>query len=243
MVDIAQTRDDIKAFLAGIPQDVHGTARMVALLHKLGITDTSEMAELCSVSRRMVQIAAKSLSPTAKPVSPSSETNCAEAKPISPKTKQISPNEMDCAPRAPARAHFVSKPSCEEGRKKEIDVDDARALAVKLLEAGGTALSPISVALHIMSEPLGWISSGADVDLDIVPTIRALAAKAKPASIQSWRYFGQAVAKSRDARLEGLPPPQSGARSNSPTVRPPVQSKMREAIARRQAAEAAGALQ
>lgn len=236
MTNMAQTLSDVKTFLAEIPQEIHGTARIVALLQKLGITDTSELSELCAVSRRMVQMAAKGISPPAKPASPSSEGSFAETKPASPKTKPISPSEADFAPHVRERAHFVSKPSCEEGRKKEIVVDDARALAVKLLEAGGQALSPIAVSLHIMSEPIGWIESGADVDLDIVPTVRALALKAKPASIQSWRYFHIAVAKSRDARLEGLPPPQSGARSNGPTVRKPggVGARIAQLVAEQQ---------
>lgn len=234
MTNMAQTLELVERFLSEIPQEIHGTARAVALLRALGLNDSQRIAELLCVSRRMVQ---KSTNPSSQ----TDEPRCVKANPGTPKTNPGAPNEPQCAPRAPARAHFVSKPSCEEGRKKEIDVDDARALAVKLLEAGGQALSPIAVSLHIMSEPLGWIDSGADPDLDIVPTIRALAAKAKPQSIQSWRYFGQAVAKSRDARLEGLPPPQSGARSNGPTVRPPVQSKMREAIARHRAATAAAA--
>ena len=106
MSNVPLTDDEIKAMLRGVPQHIHGTARLVALLQKCGVTDTTELSELCCVSRRMVQMAAKSLSPPAKQTSPSSEADFAEAKNTSPKAKRISPSEADFAPRVHARAHF-----------------------------------------------------------------------------------------------------------------------------------------
>ena len=131
------------------------------------------------------------------------------------------------APKKPMNSTRVFK-----NQTQSLDiVDDARAIYLKLAEAGGSALSPISMALHIVSEPLGWIDSGADLDLDIVPVVRAMCAKAKPASIQSWRYFGGAVAKHRDARLQGLPPPQPASdRPARKGMLKPISDEMRARI-------------
>ena len=114
MTDMTLVCDLFKKIAHEIPAGIHGTALLVAMWKKLGVNDTQELADLCRVSRRMAQIAAKQ-------ISSAGETDCAEAKPIapkakriSPKTKQVSPSEMDCAPRAPARAHFDFNPSCEE---------------------------------------------------------------------------------------------------------------------------------
>jgi hypothetical protein len=87
---------------------------------------------------------------------------------------------------------------------------DARAslndLDGKLRDAAGGALDRSSVSLEVLSDPLAWIGGGADLDLDIVPTIRARCAKARPGSIRGWAYFTQAIADARDRRLKGLPP-------------------------------------
>lgn len=227
MTDMTLGDVEIKALLRALPNEISSTARVIAILEKLGITDVQTLAELAGVSDRMVRHARKQIAAPSGNRLPKAETDCQ-------KRKQIAVSETDCRPRAPARAHFDSNPSCEEG--KRIVVDDARALAVKLLEAGGQALSPISPAIMIMSEPLGWIDSGADLDLDIVPTVRALVMKAKPASIQSWRYFAGAVAKHRDARLQGLPPPCAAVGHKRGTVEPgPMARLIAKRIAERDA--------
>lgn len=76
----------------------------------------------------------------------------------------------------------------------------------ELTQAAGPALDPTSIGLHVLSDPLAWLHSGADLHLDIVPTIRARCAKARPGSIRAWAYFSQAIADARDRRMRGLPP-------------------------------------
>ncbi|MGP1666528.1 MAG: hypothetical protein ACTS5I_11580 [Rhodanobacter sp.] len=114
MTNMPLVSDEIKALLKTIPAQIKGSARLVALLHKLGITSSQDVSELCSISRRMAQIAAKQ-------ISPDGETHCAEAKPISPKAKEVSPSEMDCASRvhAPARIETPSGLSSSEERLED----------------------------------------------------------------------------------------------------------------------------
>lgn len=82
-----------------------------------------------------------------------------------------------------------------------------KAVADACMEAIGEAADPMAIGLVAVAEPLGWIAQGADLDLDILPAIRALsAAKAKTGErISSWKYFAGRVAKNRANREAGLP--------------------------------------
>lgn len=100
----------------------------------------------------------------------------------------------------------------EEGNKdnKRTTDDSASAvdfhlLAKKLQDAGGESLNPISTGLEEMSYPLGWLDQGCDLDLDILPAIRARSADARPQSISSWNYFTGPVADAKARRLSPMP--------------------------------------
>lgn len=97
------------------------------------------------------------------------------------------------------------------GHQQSVAVDsskiDPHVLFEKMAAAANGALSPVAVGLNIVSEPIGWIEHGADLEKDILPVIASLGHKAKPRSIQSWAYFRQAVSQAKDARLRGLPTP------------------------------------
>jgi hypothetical protein len=79
-------------------------------------------------------------------------------------------------------------------------------LEVKLREAAGPCLACPTVAqgLFDLSVPLMWIQAGADVDLDIVPTLRAVG-KSRKRGISSWRYFSERIAETVANRKAGLP--------------------------------------
>jgi hypothetical protein len=89
------------------------------------------------------------------------------------------------------------------------DADDGKidpnGLYEKLSAAANGSLYPLAVGLQVVSEPIGWIEQGADLDKDIIPVIRALSHKVKPQSIRSWNYFGPAVSEAKANRLRGLP--------------------------------------
>lgn len=83
--------------------------------------------------------------------------------------------------------------------------EDLDRIERELTQAAGPALDPTSVNLHVLSDPLAWLAAGADLYLDIVPTIRARCSKARPGSVRGWAYFTQAIADARERRLRGLP--------------------------------------
>lgn len=76
-----------------------------------------------------------------------------------------------------------------------------------LREAGGKALIAASPGLLVLAPILGLLRPGAgppcDIEADVLPTIRALSAKARPSSVQTWAYFAAACVAARDLRLSG----------------------------------------
>lgn len=100
---------------------------------------------------------------------------------------------------------------------------DSNELHAKLVEAGGAALCPNAkaVQLNSVNDVIGWINAGANIETDILPTVRIVATKAAPASIVSWRYFAKAVSSAKHDRERGLPPPaiRSARPSNAHMMR------------------------
>jgi hypothetical protein len=78
--------------------------------------------------------------------------------------------------------------------------NDLEALTSKLLEAVGDGNIQPHGALNL-SAILGLIEAGVDLETDILPTIRAKAAKLKrPAG--SWAYFAEAIRDAHASRIE-----------------------------------------
>lgn len=84
---------------------------------------------------------------------------------------------------------------------------DWKPVSAACLAAIGTAADPLAIGLMAVAEPLAWIAEGADLDLDVLPAIRKLAAQkaARGERIGSWAYFAKAVAANKASRLAGLP--------------------------------------
>lgn len=113
-------------------------------------------------------------------------------------------------------------PSLPLPRGKE-DIDDTRdpvtAISDLLWEAGGKALNTTSTGLIVMSRPIAWLQDGCDVEADILPAIRAAAARASPQSIRSWKYFDQAVADAKARRIAPMPEGRTDERTDAPKTR------------------------
>jgi len=96
--------------------------------------------------------------------------------------------------------------------KKELSTDDLHSLRHKMFEAAGEALAEMA-SIEPISEALGWLNSGCDIELDILPVIRKLSqkkiAEGQPRTITLWKYFRKAVLEARDARITQHPPPKS----------------------------------
>ena len=82
---------------------------------------------------------------------------------------------------------------------------DLAALEAALLEAGGRALNRTTAGLWILAEPLRWLNAGCDLDLDILPVIRSLSARAGPSSIRSWAFFTEQIAATHQRRTAPMP--------------------------------------
>nr|WP_176024244.1 DUF1376 domain-containing protein [Brucella pseudintermedia] len=87
------------------------------------------------------------------------------------------------------------------------DADEIDLLKSKLLDAVGEKIQPIG-AINL-GPILGLISSGVDLETDILPTVRGMVARMKrPAG--SWSYFVEAIKEAYNARIkagEGLAKP------------------------------------
>ncbi|GEM_PF-1905850 len=79
------------------------------------------------------------------------------------------------------------------------DADEIDILKNKLLEAVGEKIQPIG-AINL-GPILGLVSSGVDVETDVLPTIRAMVVRMKrPAG--SWAYFVRAIKEAYNSRIE-----------------------------------------
>ena len=85
------------------------------------------------------------------------------------------------------------------------------AMHEMLLDAAGKALRnpAASPGLLVHSELHRWLEQGCDFHKDILPTIKAVAAKARPASLSSWTYFTDAVSTAKARRCSPLPEAQA----------------------------------
>jgi hypothetical protein len=98
--------------------------------------------------------------------------------------------------------------AADSNRRTKID---PAGLCEKLMVEANGALNPLAkgMGLQSVSEVIGWIQSGADVELDILPAVREVAHRARPGSVRAWSYFRGAVADYRARRELGLPPPSA----------------------------------
>jgi len=118
-------------------------------------------------------------------------------------------------------------PSIEQGRecggaqaRHPRDISSLDGLEATLRKAGGEALDPTSPALCQLSPILNCLDSGCDVDLDVIPTIREIAARriAKPSGlgrrIGSWEFFTARIFEAKSRRM--APPPPETAHDTDP---------------------------
>lgn len=91
------------------------------------------------------------------------------------------------------------------------------ALFDKLTEAAGPALrNPAATpGLLIVAEPRRWLAAGCDLELDILPTLRAMSRTLRPASVGTWAYFAQAVSDTRATRLRPIPEGRAAPKAKS----------------------------
>jgi uncharacterized protein YdaU (DUF1376 family) len=90
----------------------------------------------------------------------------------------------------------------------------------KLLDAcNGALANPCnSQGLLNLAIPQMWLNAGADLDLDVIPTLRAIGKRDHGKGIASWSYFTKAVADTAARRRAGMPSGHVGKHSK-PQIR------------------------
>jgi len=80
-------------------------------------------------------------------------------------------------------------------------------LESQLLDACNGALAdPVNcMGLASLAIPQMWINSGCDLELDILPTLRAIGKVKHGENINSWHYFTKPIAQARKRREAGMP--------------------------------------
>jgi len=99
---------------------------------------------------------------------------------------------------------------------------DARGRSIdqrmgELYTALGITDETKSPGLLTISEPMRWVSAGCDIDTDILPALRSIAARGR--TVKSWSYCSDAVFEARDRRL--APAPTVQQRSGASPPQPP----------------------
>jgi hypothetical protein len=78
-------------------------------------------------------------------------------------------------------------------------------LSKRLCEAAGITDETKTPGLMVLAEPLQWLDNGCDLEKDILPTLRSIAARGR--QIGSWAYCSEAVFEARNRRLAPAPEP------------------------------------
>ena len=81
--------------------------------------------------------------------------------------------------------------------------EDLDKLEATLRAAAGQALRAAAPQLFVMAAPQRWLSNGADLNRDVLPAVRSVAASAQPNSVASWEYFDRAVTQATTDRMNG----------------------------------------
>jgi uncharacterized protein YdaU (DUF1376 family) len=115
--------------------------------------------------------------------------------------------------------------SALEREDGQIDIPE---LERRLLEAADGVMDLTSPATHILGPILALIRPGvgppADLAMDVLPTIKARAARMPKGRTRGWGYFVAAIIDARDARLLGAPavterPPHDLQSPDSPSAK------------------------
>lgn len=97
-------------------------------------------------------------------------------------------------------------------------------MADRMMDAAGNAIANPAGAMGLLtfSELQRWLADGCDFETDILQTIRAASVKmsrSKPGSIGSWKFFTNAIADAKAARLAPMPAGRARAAGFTPPDR------------------------
>lgn len=146
--------------------------------------------------------------------------------------------------------HHVTRDISVPSQPPDTDTDTDRGevgrardpLEAELRKAAGWQNEPAPM-LAVTGEIQALIDNGADIDLDVIPVVAALAPKCQ--SRTTWRYFINAIARQRDSRISAAhvvsQPSSLKGRTHAATQQKPSRANVFAAIdARIEAAERSG---
>lgn len=110
-------------------------------------------------------------------------------------------------PAKPTRADDWREALARNTHPAEPKVDlrkDYDKLSEILFTTANGAMARGLAGLEVLSEPIRWLEGGCDLDLDVIPVIKARASRAAPGSIKAWKYFSSGVFEARDRRTAPL---------------------------------------
>ena len=107
---------------------------------------------------------------------------------------------------------------------------DVDGLSDRLCQAAGISDVQKSIGHLNLSEPLHWRQSGCDLEMDILPTIRRIAASGKRPN--GWAYYSKAIFEARDKRLAPSPAVQPQTATSNSNRRRSTGDLMREMMER-----------
>lgn len=84
---------------------------------------------------------------------------------------------------------------------------DLEKLSPRLFEAANGAIANPAAfpGLLSMATPMMWLESGADLERDVLPTLKAIGKAKHGKGIRSWDYFNGPIADARAKRERGMP--------------------------------------
>lgn len=99
---------------------------------------------------------------------------------------------------------------------------NSKVLSAMLMDAAGDCLANPAAAPGLLSMlvPQMWLDQGCSLEKDILPTLRAIAARPRRQKIIAWTYFNKAMSEAKAIREEGLPTVHRETR-NVPASRQP----------------------
>lgn len=120
----------------------------------------------------------------------------------------IPPKEKTTSPSSTVEIHnLAQQPRARESAALPADLSE------RLIEAcNGSLDNPANrMGLLNLSTPMMWLNQGCDLELDVLPTLRAAGQKYHGKRIRDWSYFTGMVADAKAKRERGMPTASFGS--------------------------------
>ncbi len=224
-------------------QDISNPAKILrGYMQATGITAAKELAETFDIPLRTIQ-RLKLECAISGAVDASADDAIYGAKPDANSAKRAINGVSGDAKRAisgvePSRA-YATKESLRDTQSISVAQLsyaepmklDLKQLSEQLFDAAGGCLANQAIApgLAMMTIPQMWIESGCDLERDVLPSVRMIAAKYPGKRIKTWDYFTSVIAETKAKRIAGLPTVDlNGQSAAQPTFHAQVKQMLAE---------------